>query len=248
MSNTGEKIRTLILTGQNNHDWKMSTPFCWLLLGRTGRFDVTVTTDPSSALEDAAGRSGSARAALTGAGALGEIDLLFMDYNGPDWSDAARANFERAVGGGTGLLVLHAADNAFDGWVEFEKMAALLWRKGTGHGKFHEFPVTIVDKDHPVTCGLADFRITDELYHRLVHLHDAEHHVLATAFSAEESGGTGKDEPVMLTTRYGEGRVFHMVLGHVWSGGMLEAFENESFQKALVRACEWAATGDVTLK
>jgi type 1 glutamine amidotransferase len=53
---------------------------------------------------------------------------------------------------------------------------------------------------------------------------------------------------MMLTTQYGEGRVFHMVLGHVWKGGGMEAFENEHFKRALLRACEWAATGEVTLE
>jgi type 1 glutamine amidotransferase len=229
-----EKIRTLILSGANNHDWRSSTPFVWYLLQRSERFEVTVTVDPS--------------ADLARAGALDEVDLIFMDYNGPAWSDEAKGAFEAAVSGGKGLLVLHAADNAFPGWVEFEKMAALLWREGTGHGKFHEFPVTYVDREHPVTKGLDDFRTSDELYHKLVHMHEAEYRLLATAFSSEESGGTGRDEPMMLTTQYGQGRVFHMVPGHVWTGGGMEAFENEGFKRALLRACEWAATGEVTIE
>ena len=228
-----ERIRTLILSGTNNHDWRSSTPFVWCLLQRSGRFDVTVTVDPSTD--------------LARAGALDEVDLIFMDYNGPEWMNDAKRAFEAAVGGGKGLLILHAADNAFAGWVEFEKMAALLWREGTGHGNFHEFPVTYVDREHPVTKGLEDFRTTDELYHRLVPMHEAEYRLLATAFSSEESGGTGRDEPMMLTTQYGDGRVFHMVLGHVWEGGGMEAFENEGFRRALLRASEWAATGEVTL-
>ena len=228
------KIRTLILSGDNNHDWKLSTPFCWLLLGRSGRFDVTVTVDPTETLEDLE--------------TVKRFDLLFSDYNGPDWGPDAQRNFEQAVREGTGLVILHAADNAFPGWVAYEKMAALLWREGTGHGRFHEFPVTITDKEHPITRGLEDFRMVDELYHRLVHLHDAPHRVLATAHSSEESGGTGCDEPVMLVTEFGKGRVFHMVLGHVWESDEpdLRAFENPDFQKALLRGCEWAATGDVS--
>jgi type 1 glutamine amidotransferase len=57
----------------------------------------------------------------------------------------------------------------------------------------------------------------------------------------------------MVTTQYGAGRVFHMVLGHVWpgdpngeyKGASMITFENPGFQKTLVRGCEWAATGDV---
>ncbi|MBM3499922.1 MAG: ThuA domain-containing protein [Armatimonadetes bacterium] len=224
------KIRTLLLTGANNHDWATSAPFCAALLEQSGRFEVMLTEDPSSALE----------------GALGDYELLFSDYNGPAWTEAAQANFEAAVRGGTGLVILHAADNAFPGWVEYEKMVALLWREGTGHGSFHEFPVSIVDGEHPVTRGMEDFHQWDELYHRLVHMHEVPYQVLATGYSDPATGGTGNNEPVMVATQYGEGRIFHMVLGHVWPGNPdLRAFESPSFQQGLLRGCEWAARGDV---
>lgn len=233
-------IQVLLLSGQNNHDWTRSTPFCKQVLEATGRFAVTVAEDPSAVLEEAAG--------------LAQYDLIFSDYNGPEWSDKAKANFEAAVASGTNLLILHAADNAFPGWVEYEKMVGLLWREGTGHGQFHEFEVSIVDYHHPVTRGLEDFRLWDELYHKLVHMHDVPLRVLATAYSSTESGGTGRHEPMMVETHYGEARVFHLVLGHVWpgdpngeyKGASMITFENPGFQKALIRACEWAATGEVT--
>jgi len=238
-----ERIKTLLLTGKNNHDWRRSAPFCRDLMEETGRFSVTLTENPNEALSDA--------------GALGEQQLLFLDYNdsADALSDAAKENFESAVRGGTGLVILHAANNGFAGWVELEKMAALMWREGTGHGEYHEFPVRIVDREHPITRGVGDFRTWDELYHRLVHMHGAPHTVLATAFSDPARKGTGNDEPVMLVTSYGAGRVFHHVLGHVWpdrsdpeyKGATMMSFENEGFQRTLLRGCEWAATGAVTL-
>jgi type 1 glutamine amidotransferase len=233
-----DRIKTLLLTGANNHDWRRSAPFCEDLLEGSGLFDVTLTEDPSAALGDAA--------------ALAKYDLLFSDYNGPAWSEAAKANFLDAVRGGTGFVVLHAADNAFPGWVEYETMVALLWREGTGHGRYHEFEVKMVDRDHPITRGLEDFRLWDELYHRLVHMHGAPYRVLATAWSDPETGGTGEDEPMMVVQQYGEGRIYHHVLGHVWPGDPAEnkgcsmaTFENEGFQRSLLRGCEWAATGGV---
>ena len=233
-------IKTLLITGANNHDWQRSSPYIQKILEESGKFDVTLTENPSETLEDAEG--------------LAQYDLLFSDYNGPEWSEAAKANFEQAVSGGTGLVILHAADNSFPGWVEYEKMVGLLWREGTGHGEFHEFPVTIIDREHPITRGVADFRIMDELYHRLVHMHDVPYHVLATAYSAEDKGGTGNDEPMMVVTQYGEGRVFHQVLGHIWPGdpegeykgaGFI-ALENPGFVETTIRGSEWAATGDVS--
>lgn len=225
-------INTLILSGTNNHDWTRTTPMAKKLLTDSGKFTVTVTEDPSTALEDA--------------DALAKYDLIFDDYNGPMWSDKAKANFEAAIKGGTGLVVLHAADNAFPGWVEFEKMAMLCWREGTGHGRFHDFKVAITDVKHPITRGVSDFMTTDELYHKLVHMHGVPYTTLATAFSSAESGGTGNDEPMMTVTTYGKGRVFQHMLGHVWRGSDdNRAIDNPGFQNTLLRGCEWAATGDV---
>lgn len=232
-------IKTLILTGANNHDWRRSSPFVRDLLEKTGKFQVEIAENPSERLEDAA--------------ALAGYDLFFSDYHGPEWSPAAQENFAAAVHGGKGFVVLHAADNAFPGWVEYEKMVGLLWREGTSHGDYHEFEVTIRDHEHPITRGLPDFKIWDELYHNLIHMHEVPYHVLATAFSNPDFRGTGKDEPVMVVTEYGSGRVFHMVLGHVWPQGQFEnykgetmmTFENEPFQEALVRGCLWAAGAEV---
>jgi len=134
-----QPIKTLLLSGANNHDWERSTPFFAGLLRSSGRFDVTVTEDPSSALGDS--------------DALAAFDLLFSDYNGPQWSNAAKANFESAVASGTGLVIVHAADNAFPGWVEYEKMTALLWREGTGHGQFHEFPASCAPPRMGLYCS-----------------------------------------------------------------------------------------------
>jgi type 1 glutamine amidotransferase len=239
-----EKVTTLLLTGRNNHDWARSAPFCRDLLERSGRFAVTLTEAPADVLADA--------------DAVRRYQLFFFDWN--DKAEAvgerARGDFEAAVRDGAGVCILHAANNGFGGWTEYEKMCALMWREGTGHGEYHEFPVTIVDRDHPVTRGIDDFRTWDELYHRLVHMHGAAYHVLATAYSDPARGGTGDDEPVMLVTSYGRGRIFHQVLGHVWrpnpdapdyKGATLMSFENAGFQRTLLRGCQWAATGKVTL-
>lgn len=226
------KINTLLLSGANNHDWTRSTPFCKKLLEDSGKFVVTVTEEPSEVLENDE--------------AIASYQLFFSDYNGPHWSEKAKSNFEKAIREGAGLVVLHAADNAFRGWVEYEKMVGLLWRKGTGHGKFHRFKVDIVDKEHPITAGIEDFYQWDELYHNLVHMHGVPYHVLAEAYSDPETGGTGKKEPVMIVTTYGKGRIFHQVLGHVWRGNdAMEAFQSEGFQKTLIRGSEWAAMGRV---
>jgi type 1 glutamine amidotransferase len=234
-------IPVLLLTGANNHDWKRSSPFLKKVLEDSGKFSVTLTEDPSSILGDES--------------KLKAFQLFLLDYNGPAWSPAAQANFLRAVAAGTGVVAVHAANNSFPEWPEYEKMIGLTWRGVSGHGEFHEFTVKTPDQAHPVTRGVSEFRITDELYHRLVITPGVEIRVLATAYSDPARKGTGLEEPMMTVTHYGKGRVFYHALGHIWagdpvahpgSGCSLIALENAGFQHTLLRACEWAATGNVT--
>jgi hypothetical protein len=67
-------------------------------------------------------------------------------------------------------------------------------------------------------------------------------HVLATGFSATETGGSGQHEPLLMTVQFGQGRVFHTTLGHD-----TKAMQGVAFQVTLQRGTEWAATGDVTM-
>ncbi len=57
-----------------------------------------------------------------------------MNYDAPDerWPAALKTAFEKYVGGGGGLVVVHAADNAFAGWPAFNEMIGVgAWRGRT---------------------------------------------------------------------------------------------------------------------
>ena len=41
-----EKLKVLIVDGQNNHNWKSTTPLMKSFLEKTGRFSVAVATTP----------------------------------------------------------------------------------------------------------------------------------------------------------------------------------------------------------
>lgn len=233
-SHDDARIPVLIVSGVNNHDCEWTTPNLKRILEATGKFDVAVTTKPGEELADPA--------------ILAKAKLFVLDYNGPRWGEAAEQGFLGAVSAGAGVAVIHAANNAFPGFVEYEKLVGHLWRDGTGHGLFHEFDVRIVDRTHPITRGLGEIRRhPDELYHGLVNTQNAEHSILAVAHSSTESRGTGKDEPVIMAGSYGKGRVFHTPLGHVWRNAAdTQRSQNDpQFHRLLVRGCEWAATGDV---
>ncbi len=223
-------LKVLLLSGSNNHDWKTTTPALKKIYEASGRFTVDVTDDPS--------RSDAAM--------LAKYDVIvsnwsgFPDMNGRQWGERAEKAFLDFVGGGKGFVLFHAASATFHTWPEYQKLAGATWGAATGHGTFHAFKVTVTDTAHPVTRGMKDFYITDELWHRM-QAH-ADRHVLCTAASAKAEGGSGLDEPVVLTTQLGKGRGLNVVLGHD-----TKTMENVAWQTLMLRGTEWAATGEVTI-
>ncbi len=232
-------LRALIVTGANNHDWEWSSREIARCLTETGRFEVAITDAPAEMLVRAPALA-----------AEKQLDVIVLDYNGPRWGAAAEQGFLDAVRDGVGVSVIHAANNSFPGWTEYEAMVGLLWREGTGHGQYHPFDVVVVDPHHPITRGMADIRQhPDELYHRLVPAVGSDFRVLMSAHSAPATGGTGRHEPMVLVSRFGGGRIFHTPLGHVWKGvpQSRATWADPQLRRLVARGTEWAASGAVTL-
>jgi hypothetical protein len=237
------KIQALIITGQNGHDWRGTTPVLRQMLEDTGRFEVRVIEEFRGA----------------GAETLAPYDLVILNYydrrqpqlRWGERSDQALLDYVRS---GKGLLVYHFSVAAFDGWTEFEKICAGNWRPNNGHHSArHDFTVDIKDGDHPVTRGLkTSFVIlNDELYANLRWQPEGSYHVLATAWddhalyqgkARQPVPGAGLHQPMLWTTGYGRGRVFVTALGHD-----VAALGNLGFKATFTRGAEWAATGSVTL-
>jgi len=178
-------------------------------------------------------------------------------YNGPRWETATERAVDDFVRSGKGMVTIHGATYAFGGvevrkvkyeksgileepWAAFVQMIGCQWtEENLGHGKRHQFPVRITDRNHPVTKGLpGKLMADDELYHKVTVLPHAK--VLATAYSAPDTNGTGQDEEMMWVVEYGQGRVCHTTLGHD-----CEAMAAPAFRDLLLRGAEWAATGQV---
>jgi type 1 glutamine amidotransferase/HEAT repeat protein len=217
------QIPVLILTGQNNHDWKATTPVLKEILEQNGGFRVDVNTEPSR----------------LGLETFKRYRAIISNYNGPRWGEKTEKALLEYVKNGGGLAIIHAANNAFPDWPEYDRLIGGAWREGAGHGKQHRFRVVISDHNHPITQGMPDFMgAVDELYHRMKMQPDA--HVLATTYSAPDQNGTGRDEPIAWVVQYGKGRVFQNVQGHG-----AEAMRATGFSLLLRRGTEWAATGKV---
>src|SRR5450755_1017726 len=97
------KLQALIITGQNGHDWKGTTPILKQALEDTGRFEVRVTEE------------------FRGAGpeTLAPYDLVILNYAdgrkaGLRFGDRADAALLDFVKSGKGLVLYHFSAAAFD--------------------------------------------------------------------------------------------------------------------------------------
>jgi hypothetical protein len=273
--------RTLIITGQNNHNWKASSPVLKTILDETGLFMADIAITPEKGGDMTKFNPDFSR-----------YKLVVLDYNGDSWSEKTKTAFVNFVSNGGGVVVYHAADNSFPDWPEYNKIIGLGgWgnrneksgpyvyykgnevvrddtSKGIGgtHGARSEFMVKTRNFEHPITKGLPASWLhgNDELYSLL--RGPAENmEILATAFSGTRGAGRppapvtpgdtakrpvrrvqpARDEPILMTIKYGKGRIFHTVIGHADEGGG-PAMQCVGFIVTLQRGAEWAVTGNVT--
>lgn len=258
-----DRLPLLIIDGQNNHTWQAMTPPMKAELEKTGRFTVDVaTTPPAKAPPDDWQKFRPD---------FSKYAVVLSNYNGELWPDEVQIALAKFVGNGGGLVVIHAANNAFPQWGEWNKMIGLGWRDngfgdrvtldeagrpvrqakgegpGAGHGAQHEFVIDVHEPEHPVMRGMPEHwkHANDELYHGQ-RGPAADMHILASALAAKDKGGTGAREPMIWWIPYGKGRVFTTVMGHV-GGNDTRAIRCVGFITVMNRGCEWAATGTVTL-
>lgn len=258
------ELKALIITGQNNHNWQGSNVVLKNILEKTDIFSVKVATSP-----------GSGKDMSEFIIDFTTFDLIVLDYTGDEWPEETKNNFVDYVNNGGGVVVYHAANNAFPDWKEYNEIIGLGgWAmrdensgpyvyikdgeivednsagRGGSHGPQHEFVVETFQPDHPIMKGLPAkwLHTADELYSELrgpaINME-----ILATAYADKEFMGTERNEPMLFTISYGEGRIFHTALGHAGNGALFyPAMECAGFITTFQRGAEWAATGKVTQK
>lgn len=278
------QLKALIIDGQNNHHvWPKSTIMMKQYLEETKIFKVDIQRTEYTWKAERE----EAYLAMAGVGKTKDLKEPKMDLNfapqfnnydvvisnfgwkAADWPQETKKALEEYLNNGGGFVSIHAADNSFPKWEEYNKMIGIggwggrtekdgpyiyytndskLVRddsegKGGSHGPQHEIPITVRVMDHPITKGMPAHWMTtkDECYAKL--RGPAENMtVLATGKDTSGNAPTDRHEPMLMVIDYGKGRVFHSTLGHDEY-----SIEGVGFIISFLRGVEWAATGKVTV-
>ncbi len=257
-----DKIKTLILTGQSNHNWEVSHVAIEQIFENSGFFTVDIAISPKAGKIMSNFKPDFA-----------SYQLVVLDYYGDRWPEETEKSFLSFVEKGGGVIVYHAANNAFRQWKEYNQIIGfggwenrdeidgpyiylkdgrLVYNNSSGlggsHGLQHEFVLHCGNPDHPVTKDLPNswLHAQDELYDRMRGPGIVKD-VLFSAFSDPETKGSNREELTIFTVDYGKARIFHTTLGHAGNTlGNNISMQCTGFQVTLLRGAEWAATGKVT--
>jgi len=167
-----------------------------------------------------------------------EIDaydaIVFYDMVQEITEDQQRA-FINLLNKGKGMVFLHHSLVSYQHWDEFEKIIGgryYLEAKGDVDASTYKhdvnIPVKITDPEHPVTNGLTDFDIHDEVYNQYSVL-PSSHALISTTHPESE-------EIIGWANKYGKSKIVYIQLGHDHY-----AFENDNYRKLLKQAINWVS-------
>ena len=153
-------------------------------------------------------------------------------------TDAQKAKFLTLFARGAGLVATHHAIVNYQAWPEFERIVGGTYpepqdKKGKvtpelGYEHDVEVPVVIVAKDHPVTAGLKDFTLVDEIYWGYRTRPDVTPLITTTQ---PKSG-----KPLAWARTEEKSRVVYLQLGHGPS-----AYTNANYRALLGNSIRWTA-------
>ena len=216
------KLKVVVVTG--GHDFERE-PFFKMLDSIEGiSYTEAMQKDQSELFEDISGW---------------DYDVIVFYSMTQQISEKRRQNFLKLLDRGVGVVALHHIMCAFQDWPEFRKIIGakycqadttidgVMCKAGTyQHGL--DIPITVVDKQHPITKGMDDFVIHDEGYKNCWFAKD--NHVLLTA------DHPASDKTVCWVREYGKSRVCTLQLGHD-----SKAYENRNYPRLVGRAIFWVA-------
>jgi type 1 glutamine amidotransferase len=181
------KIKLLLFTGGEIHDYKGCGEVILDALKQAGHFEITQVENDLSALE---------------APKLNPYDVIVFYYTVGSISDAQKNGLLNFVVSGKGFVGIHSAADSFRDCPEYQAMVGGWF---VTHPHYRQYQVSVIDPEHPITKGLEEFFVTDEQY---ILDYDPRVHVLCSAL------WKGEAMPVAWMKNWGKGRVFYLALGH----------------------------------
>jgi type 1 glutamine amidotransferase len=224
----GAKVFLLSGGKRQHHGYRDQSFYLAGALENTGRFEVTIGEE----------------AAVLETPSIRKYDMLIVtaDRRDPEFqlSQGQQQAIFEFVRSGRGYISIHGADNAAKDWLpEWKEMlGGVFSHYGLPDGKVKKgaYTVKIVDTQSPITQGISDFPLKDELYYQMQMMPDVQ--PLATV----EYQGTAW--PVAWTRGFGRGRVFHTNLGHRDFGpDRDDPLRNPNLTKLIIQAADWVAAG-----
>jgi type 1 glutamine amidotransferase len=215
-----QKVKVLVVTGIEFHAWRETAPQIARQLATCPDLDVTLEPNYNILCTDA----------------IFDYDVIFFNFcNLQEYAetrddDLAIDNIEKFLNSGKGIIIFHLAIGMFE--KRTDRVLPLIGRNYDRslppHDPFQEFEVTIIDREHPITKHIPDFKIADELYTCMAG--DLPIHVLAEATSTVVKA----KYPMAYLYQYGDGYAFTTVLGHD-----TQALKSQGFVTMLRNAVLW---------
>lgn len=156
-----------------------------------------------------------------------------------------------AIDGGLGFFSMHGGSATF--WNSAPYLT-MLGSRFLRHEPYKEFLVEIAAESHPITQGMEDFRINDELYELGGKTDEFEAFSNAINEGNPYSGdvaalgegdlasdiqvlASAEGHPLLYTRAWGRGRVHYNALGHD-----LEALTHPSFRRLALQGLRWVSS------
>lgn len=175
---------------------------------------------------------------IYGSPEVDNIDVLVFYDMVQEISEEQKTAFIHLLEKGKGIVFLHHSLVSYQDWDEFGRIIGGRYILGddttnSGIGGTSTYkhdvdvPVHIVDRGHPVTQGLEDFVIHDEVYGNFTVLPTV--HPLLSTTHPESSELIGWVNP------YGNSRIVYIQLGHD-----KQAWQDANFMRLVKQAINWA--------
>jgi len=182
-----QKIKTLVFTGGEIHDFKGCGEAIIDTLSKNEKFGITKVEKDLSVLV---------------APNLDPYDLIVFYYTVGKISDAQKNGLLNFVASGKGYVGIHSAADSFRECPEYRAMVGGYF---VTHPPYREYQVSVVDSEHPITKDITEFTVMDEQY---ILDFDPRVNILCSAL------WKGKAKPVVWIKDWGKGRIFYLALGH----------------------------------